>query len=250
MSPEKGVLLAATEGQRLRPLTNVIPKPLIPVDGKPLIFYSLELFENLNIKDVTVVIEPRLGHMIKTAIEKKYMGGLNIGFTVQQKHNGIGFAILECQNQIGDESFIVRFADEYHPHTRTLKQCDFNRDETVLVVRREEKPKYLYQNTNVVVDVESNKVREVNRPQNGTPSSAYHLCGLMSFTSYFFDTLKQFSNKPDSYTRNGEFSTLTSIQHMINTQGSVGFVECDGFYANINTFRDLMDTYKYSLLNK
>lgn len=250
MGPEKGILLAAAEGKRLRPLTNVLPKPLIPIDGKPLIFHSLELFESLNVKDVTVVIEPRLGHMIRSAIEKKYMGGLNIGFTVQQKHNGIGFAILECQNQIGEEAFFVRFADEYHPQTRTLKLNYFSRNDAVLVVRREEKPKYLYQNTNVSVDTKTHKVKEVKRPQNGKPSSTYHLCGLMSFPSYFFDTLKQFSAKPDSYTRNGEFSTLTSIQHIVNTNGSVGFVECDGFYANINTFGDLMDTYKYSLLNK
>ena len=250
MSPEKGILLAAAEGKRLRPLTNMLPKPLVPIDGQSLIFHSLRLFENLQVKDVVVVIEPRLGHMIKLAIEKMYLGNLNITFVTQQKHNGIGFAILECENQIGPEPFFVRFADEYHPQANKLKQCDFGHDEAILVIRREDKPKYLYQNTNVVIDEGSHKVVRVERPSKNKNLSDYHLCGLMSFPSYFFDTLRQFSDKPGSFTKSGEFSTLTSIQHIINTRGSVGYTECNGFYANVNTFRDLMGAYKYSLLNK
>jgi len=250
MSPEKGIILAATEGMRLRPLTSTFPKTLIPLEGKPLILHSLELFETLQVKRAIIVIEPKLGHMTKSLVEKKYLGNLNINFIVQERHSGIGFAILECENQIGPEPFFVRFADEYHPQANKLKQCDFGHDEAILVIRREDKPKYLYQNTNVVIDEGSHKVVRVERPSKNKNLSDYHLCGLMSFPSYFFDTLRQFSDKPGSFTKSGEFSTLTSIQHIINTRGSVGYTECNGFYTNVNTFNDLMGAYKYSLLNK
>lgn len=250
MSPETGVILAATEGRRLRPLTSVFPKPLIPIEGKPLIFHSIELFEQLDVKKVVVTIEPRLGSMIKKNIERKYLGNMNFDFVVQKEHSGVGFAILECNEKVGDSPFFVRYADEYHPLTKTLKPSDFQDNETVLVVRREEVPKYLNQNTNVNVDEVSGKVTRVGRPLDNKPFSEFHLCGLMSFPSSFFETLNEFKENPDSYTKSGEFSTLGSIQHLIDTENSVGYTECGGFYANINTYKDLMKVYQFAFSNQ
>lgn len=247
LSPERGIILAATEGKRLKPLTDVIPKPLIPIDGKPLIFHSLDILENLNVKDVVITIDPRFGDMIKTSIDKRYLGGLNVDFVVQKTHNGIGFAILDSQNLIGDNPFFVRFADEFHPKAEILRSTDFNENGSVLVIRKEVKPSYLLQNTNVVIEEGSKKVTRVDRSPGRTPISGYHLTGLMTFPAEFFNILNRFKNKTELY-RNGEFSTTHSIQYLIDNGNSVGYVECNGFYTNVNTFKDLVRAYRYSLL--
>ena len=244
-SPERGIILAAAEGKRLKPLTDLIPKPLIVVDGKPLIFHSLDLLENLKVKDVVITIHPQFGNMIKASIDKKYTGILNVDFVMQDKHNGIGFAILESQNLIGDEPFYLRFADEFHPETKKLKPSDFDKDGSVLVIRKETKPRYLLQNTNVVIEEGIKKVSRVNRSPGSMPISEYHLTGLMTFPAEFFNILNKFKDKTELY-RNGEFSTTHSIQYLIDNGNSVGYVECDGFYANVNNFRDLVSAYKYS----
>ena len=56
----KIIVLAAGQGTRLRPLTDNIPKCMVPLNGKPLIDYQLDLFKSKSIKEITVVGDPGL----------------------------------------------------------------------------------------------------------------------------------------------------------------------------------------------
>ncbi len=59
----KAMILAAGLGTRLRPLTENIPKPLLPVGGTPIIVWNLLLLRQHGIKDVIINLH-HLGHMI------------------------------------------------------------------------------------------------------------------------------------------------------------------------------------------
>jgi len=50
----KAIVLAAGRGERLRPITDTTPKPLVPVAGKPLIVYHLEALARADIRDVVI----------------------------------------------------------------------------------------------------------------------------------------------------------------------------------------------------
>ena len=52
----KAVVLAAGEGTRMRPLTANLPKPLLPVAGKPFLRHSLEALRAAGIKDLAILI--------------------------------------------------------------------------------------------------------------------------------------------------------------------------------------------------
>lgn len=54
--PQKVVILAGGAGTRLYPITKEILKPLLPVKGKPVINYLVNLFSSQGIKDVAVLI--------------------------------------------------------------------------------------------------------------------------------------------------------------------------------------------------
>ena len=51
----KIIVLAAGKGTRLRPLTDIVPKCMVPLKGKPLIDYQLDLFKSKSINDITIV---------------------------------------------------------------------------------------------------------------------------------------------------------------------------------------------------
>ena len=55
-SPMKALILAAGEGTRMRPLTANIPKPLLPVAGKPFLQHIIETLESLGIRDICLLI--------------------------------------------------------------------------------------------------------------------------------------------------------------------------------------------------
>ena len=52
----QAVILAAGIGKRLRPITDTIPKCLVPVNGKPILINTLELLESRGIREVIIVV--------------------------------------------------------------------------------------------------------------------------------------------------------------------------------------------------
>ncbi|NIN35626.1 MAG: NTP transferase domain-containing protein, partial [Gammaproteobacteria bacterium] len=77
------MILAAGKGERMMPLTRDTPKPLLKVQGKPLIQYHIEALARSGIKDL-VVNTARLGHMIED-----YLGtGDSYGVKIQYCHEG------------------------------------------------------------------------------------------------------------------------------------------------------------------
>ncbi len=67
---DQAVVLAGGKGTRLSPLTQKLPKPMVPVANRPMIDYALELLENAGIKKVIVVVK-YLGNKIRNYLEEK-----------------------------------------------------------------------------------------------------------------------------------------------------------------------------------
>jgi MurNAc alpha-1-phosphate uridylyltransferase len=67
MSVEYAMLLAAGRGERMRPLTDTVPKPLLTVRGKPLIVWHLERLAGLGVKQVVINLA-WLGEQIRAAL--------------------------------------------------------------------------------------------------------------------------------------------------------------------------------------
>ena len=62
----QAIILAAGFGNRLRPITENIPKPLVEINGTPLLLNTLNLLSKYTINEVIIVV----GHMKEKIIEK------------------------------------------------------------------------------------------------------------------------------------------------------------------------------------
>jgi NDP-sugar pyrophosphorylase family protein len=102
----KGMILAAGLGERLRPLTNSVPKPMVPVGGRPLIEYHLALMARASIRDVMINLH-WLGEQIEAHIGDGSAWGLNICYSYEDPILGTGGGIKVAENFFGDDPAVI-----------------------------------------------------------------------------------------------------------------------------------------------
>lgn len=106
----RAMILAAGRGERLKPLTNTCPKPLIPVRGKPLIVYHLEKLAACGITDVVINLA-YLGEHIQTALGDGSAWGLRIQYSLEHPVKETGGGIFQALPLLGNEPFMLLSAD-------------------------------------------------------------------------------------------------------------------------------------------
>jgi len=108
--PKKAVVLAGGLGTRLRPITNEIPKQLMPIHGKSIMEHVFDLFKKYGIKDIILCVGYKADKF------KEYFGdgkkfNLNITYVVEKKPMGTAGPIRLAKDLL-DDTFIVCNADE------------------------------------------------------------------------------------------------------------------------------------------
>jgi len=107
------MMLAAGRGERMRPLTDQTPKPLLTVRGKPLIAYHLEKLSRLGIRDVVINLA-WLGDRIRTALGDGAQWNLNIHYSNEGSEAlETGGGIFRALPQLGSDPFLVVNADVF-----------------------------------------------------------------------------------------------------------------------------------------
>ncbi len=104
------MLLAAGLGTRLRPHTHTIPKPLIPVNGIPLILYNLALLKKHGIREVVINLH-HLGKQISHLLGNGKKLGFKIHYSFEPQILGTAGGILHASRFLKNGPFIVLNGD-------------------------------------------------------------------------------------------------------------------------------------------
>ena len=107
-----GIILAAGEGTRMRPLTRYMPKVMVPVGNKPIMEYIIDSFRKNGIQDIIIVV----GYMADKV--KQHFGngkdfGVRIEYRVQDKQLGTAHALYQAKDV--DDEFILVYGDNLVP---------------------------------------------------------------------------------------------------------------------------------------
>jgi glucose-1-phosphate thymidylyltransferase len=108
----KGVILAGGLATRLRPLTWVTNKHLLPIYNKPMIYYPLEAMARAGIKDVLLTSSPDHSGHFENLLKTGNNFGLQVYFAIQQNpKGGIPQAIALAEDFAKDDSVLVILGD-------------------------------------------------------------------------------------------------------------------------------------------
>jgi len=106
----QAVILAGGFGKRLAPLTSEVPKPLLPVGGRPILVRQIEWLRGFGIRDVVLAVG-YLKHKIFEALGDGRKLGVRIFYSVEEEPLGTGGAIKNAEPFITDDIFVVLNGD-------------------------------------------------------------------------------------------------------------------------------------------
>lgn len=104
------MILAAGRGERLRPLTDNLPKPLVRVAGRCLIDYAIDACRNAGIHDIIVNLH-HFGDQIREHLGDGTSSGVTVDYSEETTLQGSGGGIREARPMLGDTTFVTLNAD-------------------------------------------------------------------------------------------------------------------------------------------
>ena len=111
--PEQAVILCGGLGMRLRPITDNLPKPMAPVNGRPFLAYLLQQLKEQGIQRVLMLTGYR-GEMI----HEFFGNGESFGVDICYSHGPVewetGRRIFEARTEL-DSAFLLLYSDNYVP---------------------------------------------------------------------------------------------------------------------------------------
>jgi len=108
-SVTKAVIPAAGMGTRMRPLTSIIPKEMLPLGGRPAAEYIIEELHSAGINDIIFVVSHE-----KPEIRSYFGsggGGISISYVVQEAQRGLADAVLCAEKAVCGQNFVVALGD-------------------------------------------------------------------------------------------------------------------------------------------
>ncbi len=231
-----GVILAAGKGTRMRPFSEHWPKPVLPVLGKPLMAYQLEMMAGLGIRKVVVVIG-HLGHEVVRALGDGSRWGVSIRYVEQEEMLGIAHAVSRLESQV-DRPFFLFLGDIFFVTENLRHMLDRFRAGNlggVLACKREPNLEAIKRNFVVHTDGAGVVHRVVEKPR--FPRTDLKGCGIYLFDQSFFDAVRR---TPRTAMRN-EYEITDSIQIFLDDGYKVEAAEVVKADMNVSYPADLLD---------
>lgn len=127
----KAMILAAGRGERMRPLTDTCPKPLLKVRGRPLITWHVLNLVRAGITEI-VINHSHLGHMIEEELGDGSKYGARIAYSHEPAPLEFVGGVANALHLLGDEPFLVVSGDIYAPYFDFTQALDALKDEDAL----------------------------------------------------------------------------------------------------------------------
>ncbi|HLC44619.1 MAG: spore coat protein [Candidatus Doudnabacteria bacterium RIFCSPHIGHO2_01_FULL_50_11] len=228
----KGIILAGGNGTRLRPVTHVTNKHLLPVYDRPMIYFPLETMIACGFKDILIVSgKEHAGHFLNLLGSGKSFG-VRLSYEVQEEAGGIAQALALGESFADEGSVAVHLGDNIFEHTKQLVSgvARFQRDErgAMIFVKEVPDPERFG-----VAEVDGERVvRIVEKPKK--PVSNLCVTGFYIYDANVFSIIQKL--KPSG---RGELE-ITDVNNSYIERGTMQFEKVDGEWTDAGTFDSLL----------
>jgi glucose-1-phosphate thymidylyltransferase len=226
----KGVILAGGLGTRLRPLTKVTNKHLLPVYDKPMIYYPLETLCRAGIKDIMIVTGGNsAGDFLRLLGNGREFGLEDIAYTYQEGEGGIADALKLCEHFAEGQRIAVVLGDniiqdDITPYVRKFEAQDSGARVLLKEVVDPERFGVPVFEGDRIVKIEEKPV---------AAKSPYAVTGIYMYDRRVFDFCRRL--KPS---KRGELE-ITDVNNAYIKEGDLFYDVLEGWWSDAGTFESL-----------
>ncbi len=226
----KGVILAGGLGTRLRPLTLVTNKHLLPVFDRPMIYYPIECLTNAGIRDILMVTGgEHAGDFLKLLGNGKGLGIRDLHYTYQEGEGGIADALLLAEDFAEGEKICVVLGDNLIEKNIRQAVGEFFTQPAggKIMLREVDDPERFG-----VPCIEDGRITGIiEKPAD--PPSNYAVTGIYMYDNDVFDIAR----KLEPSTR-GELE-ITDVNNEYIKRGDLTYGILEGWWTDAGTFESL-----------
>jgi len=221
----KAVLLAAGRGTRMRELTKELPKPMLPVRGKPVLQHIMEGVRDAGVTDILVVVGWQANVVSKCFGDGSKLG-VRVHYATQIVQDGTGKVVELARGFVGDEPFLLSYGDILIAPENYPRICAaLSGAEAVVSVKRNED---VTQGGAVFVNEQFELIDLREKPKPGEPTSPWYNAGIYAFRSSIFDYIARLERSP-----RGEYELTDAIRELALAGNKVRALELSGDWADV-----------------
>ena len=230
----KGLILAGGLATRLRPLTWVTNKHLLPVYNKPMIYYPLESLVKAGIKEILISSSPDHAGQFTNLLKGGDQFGVKLYYSVQENpKGGIAHAISLAEEFTKGEKIAVILGDNIFNYNLKPTVEKFNKKDKGAMVFGIKMPEMESKHYGVIEMDKTGKVVSIEeKPEK--PKSDYCVTGLYIYDSQVVEVAK--SLKPS---KRGELE-ITDINNYYLKKGQLEVAMVKGEWVDAGTFDSLL----------
>ena len=227
----KGVVLAGGLGSRLRPLTSVTNKHLLPVYDQPMIYYPIQTLVNAGINDIMIVTGgASAGDFLRLLGNGKAFGLKHLNYTYQEGEGGIAAALSLVEHFAGQEPICVVLGDNIIQGNIRAAADSYrqqHRGAKILLKRVRDPQRF------GVPQLDGKRVVLIEeKPRE--PKSEYAVIGIYMYDARVFEIIRTL--KPSG---RGELE-ITDVNNDYIARGEMTWDELDGWWSDAGTFESLL----------
>ncbi len=224
----KGIILAGGKATRLRPLTKITSKQLLPIYNKPMIFYPIETLVKAGIKDILIIIAPDYaGHFLNLLGSGKDFGA-KFSFEIQDEARGLAEAFTIGENFIGKDNVTMILGDNIFDYDFSGSIKNFSGGAKIFAKHVEDPERFGV----VEFDDEHKVLSIVEKPSE--PKSNYAVVGM-----YIYDNKVINYAKSLTPSERGEIE-ITDINNLYKESGELTVDIIEGMWEDAGTFDSLL----------
>jgi glucose-1-phosphate thymidylyltransferase len=230
----KGIILSGGSGTRLRPLTKITSKQLLPVYNRPMIYYPLNTLIKAGIKEILIIVAPeRAGDYLNLLGSGKEFG-VKFTYEIQDKPAGLPEAFVIGQNFIDEDSVTMILGDNIFEDDFSDDIRNFKSGAKVFAKKVTDPERFGV----VKFDENMHAVEVKEKPQEWI--SDYALTGLYVYDNRVVEVAK--NCKPSE---RGEFE-IVDLHRWYLDNGELDVAMVNGEWLDAGTFESLLKAQNFA----